>query len=691
MSSIVVRIGANTKKFNEGLDKVKGQTRALESNLAKIGKISAVAFAGAGAAIAGAVAQAGKFERINTQFEVLTGSVETANKTIKELSDFSARTPFEFESIANAGKTLLSFGFEAGEVRQRLQEIGDVAAVTGKDVGELSVIFGQIAAQGKLTGERLNQLQEAGVPIGPALANTLGIAESSLRDFVSQGKVSAEQFQVAFRSLSQEGGVAFQGLEKVSNTLEGQISTLKDNFLLFAADIGKQFLPIVKTATVALTEFFQFIRENEDLAKFAAIILASTTALGGLATALTAAGVAFLKFRAIMLATNGSLLVLTNSFRLLAGATGIGLVLVGLDLLFRNWQAIFPRLKIVADNVLAGLIESFKGFEKLLAGVFTLDIEKIKQGFAEIKDAAVNGYKGIQEDLQTFREENPPPVPGVPTPEEQEIATQSMLEANEERRAALEEQRIANEEIDKEREAEEKAKRDEQRALEIEQLKAALERQLQIAREGAAGLDSTEERRRKDFLKKEKKFGTVVAKLDQITTSEQVKRAEKASASLIQLQQSKNNTLKSIGKAAALTQIGIDTARGAIGAYQALAAIPIVGPALGAVAAAAVVAYGAEQTASVLSAQTGGLVPGSTAIPDRDTVPAILSPGEFVVPRNTAEEVINAAADRRLRQRDGASEGGLTQVQISVEGEGAEEFITVRQNESRFLGTSKEA
>jgi len=50
-----------------------------------------------------------------------------------------------------------------------------------------------------------------------------------------------------------------------------------------------------------------------------------------------------------------------------------------------------------------------------------------------------------------------------------------------------------------------------------------------------------------------------------------------------------------------IAQIGVQTALGAMSAYQAMASIPMVGPALGAVAAAAVSAVGAVQIASAIS------------------------------------------------------------------------------------------
>jgi tape measure domain-containing protein len=211
---------------------------------------------------------AGKIEDITTQFKVLTGSIETAQVLVKELADFTARTPFRLEGVAAAAKTLLAFQFSQDEVLDRLQVLGDVAASTDKDIGALALIFGQVAAAGKLTGERFIQLAEAGANVGPAIAEQMGVAVEELEDLRSQGKITFEIFDKAFTSLTKEGGLFFGGMIEKSKTLSGVLSTLSDNVFLLSAEIGKELLPVVKG--VAL-EINAFILQNEKLIKTKAI------------------------------------------------------------------------------------------------------------------------------------------------------------------------------------------------------------------------------------------------------------------------------------------------------------------------------------------------------------------------------------------------------------------------------------
>lgn len=228
---------------------------------AKVGTIIKTAFAGLAifSVAKGFVDAASKVEDLSNQFQTLTGSAENAKKLITDLTQFAAKTPFQLEGLADASKQLLAFGFSQEQIIDKLGKIGDVAAASGGSIQEISLIYGQIAAQGKLTGERLLQLQERAIPIGPAIAKTMGVAESAVRDLVSKGKVDLATFETAFASLSATGGQFAGGMDRQSKTLSGTISTLKDNFFVLSATIGEQLLPGISLMVGYLTQAVQWI------------------------------------------------------------------------------------------------------------------------------------------------------------------------------------------------------------------------------------------------------------------------------------------------------------------------------------------------------------------------------------------------------------------------------------------------
>ena len=239
-NDVTLKVGADTNNF---LSKMKSA------------KLAVAAFAAAvGYGIGRAVSAAAELETITTRFETLTGSAIIAENHMKDLVQFGAKTPFEIKGLANASATLQAFGTTTQNVVPRLREIGDVASATGRPIKELALIYGQVDAAGKLTGERLLQLSERGVPILKQLAKHYGTTKSAIREMITAGKVSSETFKEVFATLSEEGGFAFKGMEKQSKTLNGKLSNLDDAFDMLMQTIGNAFLPAAKWAVDALID-----------------------------------------------------------------------------------------------------------------------------------------------------------------------------------------------------------------------------------------------------------------------------------------------------------------------------------------------------------------------------------------------------------------------------------------------------
>lgn len=217
----------------------------------------------------------------------------------------------------------------------------------------------------------------------------------------------------------------------------------------------------------------------------------------------------------------------------------------------------------------------------------------------------------------------------------------------------------------------------------IQKAQATIETKREIEKKLAEEKLQDNIKRRNKFTKDELIHGATIAKLNQFFSSNEVQLANQTAGQLVQLTQSKNSQLKAIGKAAALVQIGIKTAEGAISAFSALSGIPIVGPALGAAAAAALILFGGEQAAAVASAQRGGIVPnGAGGASDR--ILTFTEPGELIVPAALAPDFITAVGRPEI-DTDTAG-GGSTEVVIGFTDD-AIPFIEQKLLERRAIGT----
>lgn len=206
-------------------------------------------------------------------FEVLTGSAQKASAVMADLSKYAMQTPFEFNQIASATKTLLGFGSTAEGVGRQIRQLGDIAGATGGDINAIAIVFGQVQAQGKMMTQDFYQLINQGVALGDVLAKKLGVPASQLKDELEKGHVTFKIFSAAVDEATSATGKFYRGADKLSQTLTGRLSTLKDNFTaLIGSLVGVDFSTGVVQAGGAFDRLSQavlaannWISQNQDL------------------------------------------------------------------------------------------------------------------------------------------------------------------------------------------------------------------------------------------------------------------------------------------------------------------------------------------------------------------------------------------------------------------------------------------
>ncbi|KZN65477.1 hypothetical protein [Pseudoalteromonas luteoviolacea] len=122
-------------------------------------------------------------------------------------------------------------------------------------------------------------------------------------------------------------------------------------------------------------------------------------------------------------------------------------------------------------------------------------------------------------------------------------------------------------------------------------------------------------------------------------------------------------------KTFAITQALIKTYESATGSFAALAPIPIVGPALGAAAAAAAIAMGMQQVRMIKSQQPAGIAHGGLDyVPNESTY--ILQRGERVLSPKQNVEISHMARHYNAGNRQAAGQNMVINItnQITVEG-----------------------
>lgn len=184
-------------------------------------------------------------EQTSVAFKSLVGSEEKAAGILKEINDFAAKTPYGNLDLIDNAKTMLNFGVQADKVNGYLRQLGDIASGDKNKLGSLSLVFGQVASAGKMSGQDLLQFINAGFNPLKELEKMTGKTYAELQDMMSKGQIGFDAVAAAINHATSEGG-AFAGMsDKLSQTVSGKFSTLVGNVQQAAVDMFNEIKPIV--------------------------------------------------------------------------------------------------------------------------------------------------------------------------------------------------------------------------------------------------------------------------------------------------------------------------------------------------------------------------------------------------------------------------------------------------------------
>lgn len=199
----------------------------------------------------------GEFQQIETSLEVLLGSEEKAAKLMGEVKEFAKVSPLDLKSTAAATQMMLGFNIEAEKVPRYLQAIGDISMGDAQRFNSLTLAFSQMSATGKLMGQDLNQMINAGFNPLQAMADKTGKSMVTLKEEMSKGAISAAMVQQAFIDATDAGGKFYQMSEKASKTINGQLSMLQDALDAMFNSLGEQSEGVMLSAIETTTSLIE--------------------------------------------------------------------------------------------------------------------------------------------------------------------------------------------------------------------------------------------------------------------------------------------------------------------------------------------------------------------------------------------------------------------------------------------------
>lgn len=191
-------------------------------------KLYAAALSAAEGFISSGIEYNAQIEKYTTGFTNMLGSAEAAQQVMSQIQEDAAKTPFDVESLTKANQYLISAGENAGYARSTIMALGDAVSATGggnDELNRMSQNLQQIANTGKATTADIKQFAYAGIDVYGILADYTGKSTAEVQNMT----ISYDLLTQALQAASEEGGRYYNSMDTQSQTMNGRVSTLKDN------------------------------------------------------------------------------------------------------------------------------------------------------------------------------------------------------------------------------------------------------------------------------------------------------------------------------------------------------------------------------------------------------------------------------------------------------------------------------
>lgn len=400
------------------------------------------------------------FPKIMEMFGV---STDEANASIKRIDKSVRGLPTSLDQAVAGVQDIFMVTKDLKKAEKMFQAINDSAMVfangSTQSVNLFIYAYKQAMAQGKMSAGDFNQMNSAIPGLMDKVAESMGITFAELKEGLSKGEISMEQFNSTLQKLDTEGVGSMSALQSAAKTSTGGIQTSISNMrtaivrgisnmiskvneslapfgglsgvLSSVGKVGEQAFTklgnILGLVIPKLVNFAKFIKQNKTAVTALVIVLGSLytafkvlTIINTIKNAIAGFRLAITLLKTQALLCGGSMSTLTASLSLLNLSfltspvfwiiAGIIALVAGFVLLwnkceaFRNfWIGLWEGIKNVI-SVVGNAIEVAIDF---IVGIFTTVIDFIKNNWQGLLLLLVNpflgGFKLLYDNCEPFR------------------------------------------------------------------------------------------------------------------------------------------------------------------------------------------------------------------------------------------------------------------------------------------------
>ncbi|ACP33506.1 tape measure protein [Corynebacterium aurimucosum] len=246
------------KDFTPDAERAKKSVDRVGDGLAgAAAKITKFTAATAGTAVVGGVAASlhKGFQRLDSidqataKLEALGNSGNDVQNIMDNALASVKGTSFGLGEAATVSANMVASGIAPGkELETVLGTVADTAAIAGTSMEDMGLIFGSVAARGKLQGDDMMQMLGRGIPVLQIVGEHLGKTSAEVSAMASDGEIDFQTFADAMESYV--GG----GAKRMGDTVSGALKNLGAAFGRVGAEAAKGAFSEAPAVISELTE-----------------------------------------------------------------------------------------------------------------------------------------------------------------------------------------------------------------------------------------------------------------------------------------------------------------------------------------------------------------------------------------------------------------------------------------------------
>lgn len=352
-------------------------------------------------------------EKVQVAFDVLLrGDTKASEALREEIRQYGMITPYMTADLQEAAKMMLSFGIAQDKIMPNMKALGDIAMGDKNKLNSLTLAFSQMTSAGKLSGEDLLQMINAGFNPLSEISRKTGKSIGVLKDEMSKGKISADMVTQAFYSATQAGGQFYGMTEKMGQTAAGKWSTLLgltgdklyqlygiiEPLVIPAMTVLEWIIGLVGKGIDALASAIGWV--SEFMQKHVTVVTVLGVALGILATSMF---LVTLQSKAMVLWAG---IVTTAKWAWAAAQNGLNLALLACPMTWiiaaiigliavigyvcykvQGWGTLWDGIVGFMKYSFLAFVESVKLYFNTMINGIMIGLDKIKLGWYKFKEA----------------------------------------------------------------------------------------------------------------------------------------------------------------------------------------------------------------------------------------------------------------------------------------------------------------